>query len=367
MFRKLLSYKNLVLGIVMLSLLASMAGFTFQPAAASSAAQSTSSQALETLSLTVVSVEKGKSVTIQVVNMPAYKEFRVRMNKIGTQGVGGTIAGTVKTGKDGSVTARLPIPSLYKDLSLVAIRIEATDSTGYYAYNWFTNNTSGSSSSTSTGSSSSPSTTVTGSGKISIVSVEEDVDVTITAKYLAANRLHTVWFDWRNQKGIINSLKAGTVKSDSSGSLKATIKMPVGIHDRREVGIRLVDGFSTSAALWFLNVTSDDGTGGSSPSGSDKGIPYFVIQSVKEDDSVTIKAYNFPTKKEFVVRMGKMGTEGVDGTKVETFKTGKDASFTATFDIPSKLWNRDQIAIRIEAADGSGYYAYNWFYNTTTP
>jgi hypothetical protein len=367
MFHKLLYYKKLVLAAVMLAVVASMMGLTFQPAAASSTGQVASSQALETLSLTIASVEKGKSVTIRVVNMPAYKEFRVRMNQIGTKGVGGTIAGTVKTGKDGSVTAKLPIPAQYKDLSLIAIRIEATDSTGYYAYNWFTNNTSGGSTSTNTGGSSSPSTTVTGSGKISIESVEEDVDVTITARYLPANRLLSVWFDWRNQKGVINSLRAGTVKSDSSGTLKATIKMSVGIHDRREVGIRLVDGSSTSAALWFLNVTSDDGTGGSSPSGSDKGIPYFVIQSVKEDDSVTIKAYNFPTKKEFVVRMGKMGTEGVDGTKVDTFKTGKDASFTATFDIPSKLWNRDQIAIRIEAADGSGYYAYNWFYNTTTP
>lgn len=362
-------YKKLGILIIMLAVLFSLVGATFQPAFASTG-QVSSSQALEALSLTVVSVEKGKTVTIRVVNMPAYKEFRVRMNKIGTQGVGGTIAGTVKTGKDGSVTARLPIPSQYQGLSLIAIRIEAIDWTGFYAYNWFTNNTSGSSTSTNTDSSTPtppPSTTTSGSGKISIVSVEEDESVTISAKNLPVNRLLKVWFDWKNQKGVVNSLYAGTVRSDSYGELEETIKLPVGIHDRREVGIRLIDGSSVSASLWFLNVTSDDGTGGSSPSGSGKGIPYFVIVSVKEDDSVTIKAYNFPTKKEFRVLMGKMGTEGVNGTKVETYKTGKDASFTATFDIPSKLWNRDQIAIRIEASDGSGYYAYNWFYNNTTP
>jgi hypothetical protein len=37
-----------------------------------------------------------------------------------------------------------------------------------------------------------------------------------------------------------------------------------------------------------------------------------------------------------------------------------------TFEIPPALYGLSQIAIRLQSAD-SGYFAYNWFYNTTTP
>jgi hypothetical protein len=65
--------------------------------------------------------------------------------------------------------------------------------------------------------------------------------------------------------------------------------------------------------------------------------------------------------------MSKMGTQGVDGIWAGSIKTGKDGAFTATFRIPEKLRERGEIAIRLEVADNTAYYAYNWFTNTTTP
>lgn len=61
--------------------------------------------------------------------------------------------------------------------------------------------------------------------------------------------------------------------------------------------------------------------------------------------------------------MGKFGTRGVNGVLVTTIDLGKGGTFTATFDIPDALKGTSPIAIRLESA--SGYFSYNWFYNTT--
>ena len=93
-------------------------------------------------SLSILSVVKGQSVTIQAANYPANLEFRVLMDKIGTRAVGGVRAGTAKTDKDGSFKATFGVPASLKDQNLIAIRIEVTGSSGHFAYNWFQNSTS---------------------------------------------------------------------------------------------------------------------------------------------------------------------------------------------------------------------------------
>ena len=61
--------------------------------------------------------------------------------------------------------------------------------------------------------------------------------------------------------------------------------------------------------------------------------------------------------------MGEMGTRGVNGIKVATISSGAGGSFTDTFNIPDALKGRYQISIRLQSVTGSGYFAYNWFYN----
>ncbi|MGB7876015.1 MAG: hypothetical protein WBL25_16660, partial [Anaerolineales bacterium] len=92
-------------------------------------------------------------------------------------------------------------------------------------------------------------------------------------------------------------------------------------------------------------------------------IPTIAILSVVEDESVTIRANNYPANTKFDVFMGKMGTNGVNGIKVDSINSRNGGTFTATFEIPRKLRGEDQIAIRLEGS--SGYYSYNWFKNIT--
>jgi LysM repeat protein len=97
--------------------------------------------------------------------------------------------------------------------------------------------------------------------------------------------------------------------------------------------------------------------------GDTETIPTISIKSVVEDTSVTIRTANFPKNTDFVVRMGRYGTQGVNGVYVTTVNSGKGGEQTFKFTIPASLTERGRIAIRLESANG--YYAYNWFYNTT--
>ena len=83
-----------------------------------------------------------------------------------------------------------------------------------------------------------------------------------------------------------------------------------------------------------------------------------------EDNTVTIKTNNFPANKDFTVRMGKIGTKAIGGVVVATTPSGTGGSFTATYDIPDSLKGLSQIAIRMDAS--GGFFAFNWFWNSTT-
>jgi hypothetical protein len=96
-----------------------------------------------------------------------------------------------------------------------------------------------------------------------------------------------------------------------------------------------------------------------------KTIPTFTIYSVVRNQEVTIYTHNFPPNLKFNVYMGPMHTKAIGGYYVASFNSGKGGAFYAgPFAIPSALKGHGQIAIRAENS-GSGYYAYNWFYNTT--
>ncbi len=94
-------------------------------------------------------------------------------------------------------------------------------------------------------------------------------------------------------------------------------------------------------------------------------VPTFRIVSVIKDQTVTIETANFPANDTFDVLMGAYGTKGINGIKVATTHSGKGGSFTATYTIPAALHGSYRIAIRLQSNTGSGYYAYNWFYNDT--
>ena len=93
-------------------------------------------------------------------------------------------------------------------------------------------------------------------------------------------------------------------------------------------------------------------------------IPTFSIVTVEKDKNVTIYTKNFPADKTFKVLMGEFGTKGIGGIEVTTINSGTGSSFYGTFLIPSSLYGRTQLAIRLQGVD-TPYYSYNWFYNNT--
>jgi hypothetical protein len=85
-------------------------------------------------------VVKGSTVTISGSNFPANDTFTAYMGAYGTQGVGGVNVGSTSTGSGGKLTATYNIPASLAGSTQIAIRLQSSTS-GYFAYNWFWNNT----------------------------------------------------------------------------------------------------------------------------------------------------------------------------------------------------------------------------------
>jgi hypothetical protein len=85
-------------------------------------------------------VKEDESVTITTSNFPANYDFKVLMGKMGTRGIGGIEVTTINSGSGGTFTGTYKIPADLAGQGRIAIRLEAT-SGGYYAFNWFYNNT----------------------------------------------------------------------------------------------------------------------------------------------------------------------------------------------------------------------------------
>lgn len=91
-------------------------------------------------SFRIVAVERDKTVTIETANFPPGLRFDVRLAARGNQAIGGILVGTQDSGAGGRFRATFGIPAALAGLDQIAIRLEHT-STGYFAYNWFYNNT----------------------------------------------------------------------------------------------------------------------------------------------------------------------------------------------------------------------------------
>lgn len=302
------------------------------------------------------SVVRGESVTITTYNFPAKDTFNVRMGKIGTRGVGGELVTTQASGDGGSFTATYTIPASLKNDYLVAIRLESPTS-GYYAYNWFYNNT--------TNGAPAPAPAPFVIPTFSIKEVDKNNSVTIETKNFPAGDTFTVTMGYYGTKGV-GGIEITPQESGDGGKFTATYTIPEDLKDQYRIAIRLESPTSGYYAYnWFYN-NSTSGVVVPPPAPKTFVIPTFSIQSVAKDNSVTIETKNFPEGDKFKVTMGYYGTKGVGGVEVFMQDSGDGGTFTATYTIPDSLKGQHRIAIRLESAT-SGYYAYNWFYNNNAP
>jgi hypothetical protein len=208
---------------------------------------------------------------------------------------------------------------------------------------------------------------------ISIVAVQRDTNVTVRTANFPANRDFTVRMGPMGSQGV-NGHVGETFSSGSGGTIERTFTIPAALHGTGQIAIRLESTTGGYFAYnWFYNssaaaptpaptsVVTPAPTATPQPSAN---YPWFSIAAVVRDQSVTIDAYNLPANRDFIVRMGPMGSRAENGTIVATTASGAGGSLTATYQIPEGLRGAPLIAIRMDSS--GGYFAYNWFYNTTT-
>jgi len=310
--------------------------------------------------ISIVSVVADQSVTIQANNLPASDTFSVLMNYMGTKGKNGIVVGTINSGSGGTQTSSYNIPDALKGQKQIAIRIQSTTGSGFFAYNWFTNKTGGSIPPTS------DSGGYSGHPLISIKSVVTNQSVTIVASNLPKGDTFAVLMNYMGTRGK-NGIQVGSFESGQGGSQTLTYNIPSELHGQRQIAIRIQssEGSGFFAYNWFINKTG----GAKPPSGSTgySGVPTFSIKAVVRNSTVTIVTSNLPANDSFAVKMNYMGTRGVNGYQVATLASGSGGTQTLTYNIPAQLFGQRQIAIRLESTSGSGYFAYNWFYNNTYP
>lgn len=88
----------------------------------------------------ITAVVKDNKVTIQTNNFPTNYDFEVLMGKMWTKGVGGISVATISSGTGGSFSKSFNIPAALAGEGQISIRLQSTVG-GFYAYNWFYNNT----------------------------------------------------------------------------------------------------------------------------------------------------------------------------------------------------------------------------------
>jgi hypothetical protein len=309
----------------------------------------------------IQAVVKDTSVTILTNNFPANQTFTVRMGPMGTRGIGGTVVGTTDSGTGGAFTATYNIPAGLASSQRIAIRMDSPQ--GFFAYNWFWNNTTGD---VTPPNGDPPPPPFVGIPTFNIQAVVKDTSVTVLTNNFPANQTFTVRMGPMGTRGIGGTV-VGTTDSGTGGAFTATYNIPAGLASSQRIAIRMDSPQGFYAYNWFWNNTTGDVTPppGDPPPPPFVGIPTFNIQSVVRDASVTILTNNFPPDQNFTVRMGAYGTQGVGGIVVTTTNSGAGGAFTETYAIPASLAGSTRIAIRLESPQG--FYAYNWFWNNTTP
>jgi hypothetical protein len=184
----------------------------------------------------------------------------------------------------------------------------------------------------------------------SIENVVVDSSVTILAQNFPPFQDFVVTMGKNGTLGI-NGIPVATTNSGLTGAFSATYPIPDALKGERQIAIRLQSPQGYFSYNWFWNNLAEP---------APVPVPLMAIESVIINESVTVRTFNFPAGRTFLVRMGPNGTLGIDGTPVGTIDSGIGGSFQASFPIPESLKGLERIAIRAESGP---FFAYNWFDN----
>jgi hypothetical protein len=201
----------------------------------------------------ILSVVADKSVSVQTYNLPPNDKFDVTMGPMGTKGIGGIKVASVDSGSGGAKQFTFDIPSGLKGSYQISIRMQSPTS-GYFAYNWFYNNTAGAG-----GQPPSPVPPgYTGFPTFSILSVVRDTSVTVQAYNLPPNDTFNVTMGPMGTKGI-GGIQVTTVDSGTGGSRQFTFTIPAALRGSYQISIRMQSPKTGFFAFnWFYNNTAVD-------------------------------------------------------------------------------------------------------------
>ncbi len=322
-------------------------------------------------SFTIYSVIQDQTVTVKVRNFPANHTYEVLMGPVETRGVNGVKVATRNSGKGGTYLDTFTIPIALQGYYQIAIRLQRASDSGYIDDNSFYNHTKGAQPT------SSPCEDYHGYPTFSILSVVRDQEITIRAYNLPPDNTFEILMGVMGTRGV-NGIKVATVESTCGAFPEYTFTIPAALHGLKQIAVRMqsitkpdyvaFNWFNNSTALPFEHhphSTTPEAPQDTCPAYS--GYPTFSILSVIQDQEVAIRAFNLPPLNQFRVLMGAMGTRGIGGIRVGTFDSDCGGREDLTFPVPAALHGSHRIAMRFESTSGSGYFAFNWFYNNTTP
>lgn len=326
--------------------------------------------------ISIVSVKQDESVTIRTYNFPAGYDFVVTMGYMGTAGIGGTVVTRTPSGNGGSFDVTYPIPQGLHGQYQIAIRLQTEHLYPYYAFNWFYNNNAPAISSMAGTGGLVGTPGYTGIPTFKITAVEQDKSVTIETNNFPANQTFTLTMGAYGTMGI-GGTAVDTFDSGAGGTFSKTFTIPTAYHGYERIAIRAQTAHANPyyAYNWFFNASAGqrgkpETTSSNTPTVIPtipvfQGVPTFKVCGVMSNGTVTIVTSELPANQTFVVKMGAMYTQGIEGMTVGNFNSGDGTVQRLTYPIPSELHGAYRISMRFETTDPNLYYAYNWFYNNT--
>jgi LysM repeat protein len=201
----------------------------------------------------IVAVSRDQSVTVQTYNFPANDTFNVLMGPYGSQGKGGIIVGSYSSGNGSSKQVSYPIPAQLAGSYRIAIRFQSNTGSGYFSYNWFYNNTTGS----GTGNGGvQPEPGYSGYPTFSILAVQRNATVTIKGYNYPPNTKFDVYMGPMGTKAI-GGYYVTSFNSGQGGTLTMTFNIPPEMYGANKIAIR-TQGDVYYAYNWFWNNTAVD-------------------------------------------------------------------------------------------------------------
>ncbi len=206
-----------------------------------------------TPSTTVTNVTEGTDVTVNGTNFTTDDTYNVYIGKYGTKGKGGTKVATQDTNANGKFEDTYDIPAALKDEAKLAIRFESPSS-GYYAYDWFYNDTSGD---FGTGGPTSswgyPPKGANTIPSITITEIDKNNTVKIKGTNFTTNDTYKVYMGVFGTKGV-GGVKVATQDTNDSGTFTATFDIPASLQGEATIAIRLESANSGYYVYdWFTN------------------------------------------------------------------------------------------------------------------